>query len=117
MQERRKEGRWRTYLGGRATFMRGQSTADVLVRNMSTSGARLVIHNGRFVPDRFNLTVPQWHREVRATTRWRHEDQMGIEFEQLRPAEAPTPISFVRRIKQLEAKNAELKRRISELSE
>jgi hypothetical protein len=95
----------------------GRSTADVLIRNTSSSGARLVVHDGGFIPDEFNLTVPQWQAEVRATARWRRHDQIGVEFERLQKGEAATPISLARHLKKLQAKNAEFKRRIAELSE
>jgi len=117
MQERRKEQRWRAYIGGRVSFFHGRSTADVLIRNTSSSGAKIVVHNGRFIPDQFDLTVPQWQTVVRATARWRRRDQIGIEFERPHKNEAPIPISLGRRLKQLESKNAELKQRIAELSE
>jgi hypothetical protein len=117
MPERRKEQRWRAYIGGRVSFFHGQSTADVLVRDTSTSGAKLVVHNGRFIPDQFDLIVPQWQTVMRATARWRRQDQIGIEFERLNKNEAPIPISLAWRLKQLESKSAELKHRIAELSE
>ena len=54
---------------------------------------------------------------MRATARWRRQDQIGIEFERLNKNEAPIPISLARRLKQLESNSAELKLRIAELSE
>jgi hypothetical protein len=117
MRERRKEQRWPAYLGGRASFFRGQSTADVLIRNRSDSGAKLIVHDGRFIPDDFNLTLPERQAEYRVCTRWRRYNEIGVEFEAGGADDMPTPLSSARRIKQLKAKNAELKRRLAEQTE
>lgn len=81
MRERRKVQRWPAYLGGRASFLSEKSTADVLIRNTSASGAKVVVHNCRFVPDNFKLTIPKWRAEYRVRACWRHYDEMGVEFE------------------------------------
>lgn len=117
MRERRKEQRWPAYLGGRASFFRGQSTADVLIRNRSDSGAKLVVENGRFIPDDFNLTIPDRQTAYRVCARWRRYNEIGVEFEAGRADDMPTPLSSARRIKQLKTKNAELKRRLAEQCE
>ena len=83
MSERRKENRCRAYIGGRAFFYRGQSSADVLIRNTSTSGAKLIVHNSQFVPDNFKLMVPKWQAEFRVYTCWRRHEEIGVEFEQV----------------------------------
>ncbi len=115
MRERRKEQRWPAYMGGRASFLDGQATADVLIRDTSSTGGRLVVHNGRLIPDQFNLAVTQWETEVGATVRWRRQNHIGIDFE---PAEKdmPGPTALARRVRQLESKNRHLKRRIAELT-
>jgi hypothetical protein len=82
MRERRKVQRWPAYLGGRASFLSEKSTADVLIRNTSASGAKVVVHNCRFVPDIFKLTIPKWRAEYRVRACWRHYDEIGVEFEQ-----------------------------------
>lgn len=80
MEEQRKHQRWPAYLGGRACFSRNQSTADVLIRNTSESGAKVVVHNGVFVPNRFTLQVPRRNKEYRAIARWRRGDEIGVEL-------------------------------------
>lgn len=80
MSERRKKVRRLAYIGGRASFCRGQSSADVLIRNASDSGAKLVIQNGHFIPDDFKLTVPVWQTEYRVRACWRSYDSIGVEF-------------------------------------
>lgn len=88
MNERRKEKRWLAYLGGRVSFSRAQSSADLLIRNVSASGAKLVVDNGNFIPDNFNLRIPAWQVEYRARARWRRYNTIGITFE-----EAPIPLN------------------------
>jgi hypothetical protein len=117
MRERRKEQRWPAYIGGRASFFCEQSSADVLIRNTSASGARLVVHDGRFIPDNFNLTILKRQAEYRVRARWRNGDAIGIEFEQVNAKDMPALLALKRRSKQLEAKNLQLKHRIAELIE
>ena len=81
MREMRKEERRLAYLGGRASFFRGQSSADLLIRNTSVSGAKLIVHNGSFVPDKFNLMIPAWQTKFRVRTCWRRYDEIGVELE------------------------------------
>ena len=80
MLQRRKETRRLAYLGGRASFFRRQSTADVLIRNTSDSGAKLVIDNGDFLPDDFDLEIPAWRATFRAHACWRRHREIGVEF-------------------------------------
>ena len=80
MQDRRKAQRWPAYLGGQAIFFHRQSTADVLIRNTSGSGAKLVVGNSDFIPDEFSLKVARKEREYRVQTRWRRGDNIGIQF-------------------------------------
>ena len=82
MGERRKEQRRLAYIGARASFFRGQSSADVLIRNMSLSGAKLVVHNGNFLPEDFNLMVAAWQTKYRVRACWRRYDEIGVKFDQ-----------------------------------
>ena len=81
MSERRKDRRRLAYIGGRASFFRREASADVLIRNMSSSGAKLIVHNGNFVPDKFNLIVPAWQGEFNARVCWRRYEEIGVKFE------------------------------------
>ena len=80
MSERRKEYRSLAYIGGRASFCRGQSSADLLIRNTSGSGAKLVVDNGHFVPDEFNLVIPKWQTEYCVRACWRSYNEIGVKF-------------------------------------
>src|SRR5690348_10049466 len=86
MIERRKEPRTRTYLGGTIAFNGRRSTADCLIRNSSKSGAKLAIDNNAFVPDTFELHVPQRQAGYRARMKWRSTSEAGVEIERFADA-------------------------------
>jgi PilZ domain-containing protein len=114
MRERRKTQRLPAYLGGQVAFFRRRATADCIIRNTSATGAKLVIQNCSFVPDEFELTIPQRQAEYRVRARWRGVNEIGVELEPLQTSDAPVPLALVRRMKRLEAENADLKRRMAE---
>jgi len=114
MLDRRREQRWPAYLGGKISFSKRFSAADCLVRNTSPRGARLVIYNGCFVPDEFDLSIPCKRVSYRVRARWRRFEVIGVEIAHPPAAGAPVPLHYVRRIRQLEAENSRLKNRLQE---
>lgn len=109
MLDRRREQRWPAYLGGKISFSKRFSVADCLVRSTSPRGARIVIHNGCFVPDEFDLEIPCKRVSYRVRARWRRFDVIGVEIADPPAAGAPVPLHYVRRLKQLEAENSRLR--------
>ncbi|KMO39241.1 pilus assembly protein PilZ [Methylobacterium variabile] len=120
MSELRREARLRTFLRGRITFNGGNSTMDCLVRDISPSGARLLLSQTATLPDGFDLVIPAKDRTHRATLRWRKDDSVGVTFadEAARPpapsATEATPAALLARIRELEAENATLRRLLQE---
>ncbi len=130
MSEHRRESRLRTFLKGRIIFNKGASTMDCLVRDLSPSGARLALTETSTLPESFDLYIPQKDRTYRATLCWRRADGIGITFaDEAAPAPVPRPVAMpapaaaaapadegaamlalVRRISELEAENAALRR-------
>jgi len=136
MSEHRRESRLRTFLKGRIIFNKGASTMDCLVRDLSASGARLALTETSTLPESFDLYIPQKDRTYRATLCWRRADGIGITFaDEAAPAPVPAPrpvpmpapapapaaalppadegaamLALVRRISELEAENAALRR-------
>jgi hypothetical protein len=121
MSEHRRETRQRVFLKGRIVFNNGSSSFDCLVRDMSSSGARLVMSDAATLPEVFDLYIPQKDRTYRATLRWRREDGIGVTFEEparvAAPPAAPDPVAteaslalLLRRVSELEAENAALRR-------
>lgn len=125
MSENRREPRQRTFLKGRIVFNNGASSMDCLVRDMSSAGARLALTETATLPEVFDLYIPQKERTYKANLRWRRSDGIGIAFVEegavAPPAPAPAPdqdhsasvLALVRRIGELEAENAALRRLIA----
>ena len=113
MIERRKEPRSRSYLGGTIAFNGRRSTASCLVRNTSNSGAKLAVDNDAFLPDIFELHVPQREAGYRARMKWRSQSEAGVEIERFADAPQPVAIEPALRIKQLERENTFLRQRLT----
>ena len=108
-QERRKEGRSPSYLGGQITTDRRLIAIDCVVRNTSGAGARLVVPHATLLPDAFELHIPKKNCAYRVRTCWRGTGDVGVEIMPLDAAEAPIPLTLARRLKLLEAENAALR--------
>ncbi len=118
--EHRNEVRQRVFLKGRISFNNGASSMDCMVRDFSASGARLALSETATLPATFDLYIPQRDRTFRATLRWRRQDGIGVTFAEEAPAPTPpTPAVeasdasltvLLRRIGELEAENAALRR-------
>jgi hypothetical protein len=128
MSEHRRETRQRVFLKGRVVFNNGSSSLDCLVRDMSPTGARLVMSEATTLPDAFDLYIPQKDRTYRATLRWRREGGIGGSFEG--PARAgtapasPDPAAtdasvtlLLKRISELETENAALRRLLASMAQ
>jgi len=113
-QERRTQQRTPTYLGGQITTDHKLIAIDCVVRNMSGKGAKLIVSNTTLVPDEFILQITSRETAYRVRPRWRGERALGVEVMPLAADHAPVPLAAARRIKQLEAENAGLRRQLSE---
>lgn len=114
--ERREAPRLRTFLGGRVTFNRHNSTLDCMVRNLSASGALLQVSDAVALPASFDLEIAKHQRSYIARIRWRHGERIGVAFE-TQPAAEVVPLDMARRLKHCEQDNARLKSRIRQLTE
>ncbi|KAB1071774.1 PilZ domain-containing protein [Methylobacterium planeticum] len=134
MSEHRKETRQRVFLKGRIMFNHGASSMDCLVRDLSTSGARLALTETATLPEAFDLLIPQKDRTYRSMLRWRRDDAVGITFAEAAGAEPvaaasapplapPAPALdasleiLLRRIGELESENAALRRVLATMSQ
>jgi len=116
MHERRREQRWPAYLGGRIVFGSRRVTADCLVRNTSAGGARLVLDRAALLPDEFSLQIPKHQTEYKVRTCWRRFHDVGVELTPVQTVE-PVDLELTRRMRELEASNATLKRRLADMTE
>ena len=130
--EHRNETRQRVFLKGRIVFNNGASSMDCLVRDFSSSGARLALSESSTLPEVFDLYIPQKDRTYRSTLRWRRADGVGITFadEAAKPASVAAPTAaaepaaednsvtvLLRRITELEAENATLRRLLTGMAQ
>jgi hypothetical protein len=56
------------------------STMDVGLRDLSATGAKLIVGNGLLIPNTFRLIVNADQSIRPAKVAWRKESQIGIEF-------------------------------------
>lgn len=114
MSEHRRAQRTRTFLGARAVFNSGLSSVECQVRDLSETGAKLIVDEPSYLPEEFQLEVPRRGLSCKAKVRWRSSDAVGIQFvDQPATADEPDPLS---RIQQLEAENAVLRRRVADMA-
>lgn len=78
-EERRKAQRNRTLKGGRIVTNEGHSTFDCTVRNLSDSGAKLVVVSIIGIPRQFDLAMHDG-RSYRCETIWHTETEIGVRF-------------------------------------
>ena len=114
MLEQRKQRRTRAYLGGRIVTDRRLTAINCLVRNTSGAGAKLVVTSGALLPEEFDLHIPKTQGQYRVRARWRHSEEVGVEVAPAAAGTAPIALDLARRVKKLEAENAELKQRLGE---
>jgi PilZ domain len=79
--ERRTSPRHRVFKGGRLAFP-GGGAVDCVVRNISSSGARIDVANPRGLPEVFTLVIAADQFKRRCHSVWCHDKQIGVAFEE-----------------------------------
>ena len=116
MEERRKVPRHKSLLRGRVYFNHRNSTAECLVRDISSHGARLIFADEVLMPDVVELYIPAKEQTLRAQVVWRNANESGIAFanhEQM--AHPPEAGDLAERVQRLEREIDVLKRFIRRL--
>jgi hypothetical protein len=113
-ENKRRIGRIRTILAGQAIIGRGLPDVPCQIKDLSDTGARITVEEGAFLPEQFELRIPKRGTVNPVRLRWRRGGLAGLEFV---PDERPAATDPVLRIKELEAENAELRRRVAEMAE
>lgn len=114
MQDRRRAPRRRSYLGARIAFNGRACVADCLVRDLGREGAGVAMSETVMLPDVVEIEIPARGLVARARVAWRRPDRLGLTFLDAAPAVAS--LAGARRLRQLEAENAALRRRIADLA-
>jgi hypothetical protein len=116
MQERRKEQRWPSYLGGRAVLADRYPPANCIVRNTSNLGAHIELNTTGPLPPVFRLRIPCRNIEVWVQTRWRGGSEAGVEAIASRPAHL-VDVELEHSLRKLDSQTDALKRHLAEMME
>ena len=116
MQERRKEQRWPSYLGGRAVLADRYPPANCIVRNTSNLGARIELTITGPLPPAFRLRIPSRNVEMWVQTRWRGGGEAGVEAIARQPADIVDG-ELTRSLRKLDSQTDALKRHLAEMME
>ena len=111
--------RMRTLIAAKISFNNGQSVLDCLIRNLSDTGAKLIVSAAVTLPECFDLIVPQKSLTRRARIAWRRGEEIGVRFEDASPSGRydPDASALKRRIRELQAEVARLQSRVLQLTE
>lgn len=77
--EHRTTQRRTTLKAGHIMFNGGRSSIDCTVRNLSRSGAKLLVASVIGIPDTFDLVLPNTHKQP-CRLAWRKAKEIGVEF-------------------------------------
>jgi hypothetical protein len=123
--DKRDSDRVRAFLRAQIIFNNRMSTIDCIIKNISSTGARVALGDSFAVPAEFDIYIPQRNCSHHAKLVWRDKDSIGIDFvdavhqagsSSSADAAEPVAIGGEARIRQLEVQNAELKQRIRKLT-
>jgi hypothetical protein len=78
--ERRASSRQRRLHGGKIVFNNGSSSIDCIVRDLSSSGARLDVASPMGIPEWFDLRINRNGACYAAKVAWRSAHQIGVMF-------------------------------------
>jgi hypothetical protein len=80
MEERRKHPRRRVLKEGKIVFADGLRVLDCTIRDLSETGAKLLISNTVGLPDHFLLYEKSAGLLYPASIAWRQPNSVGVEF-------------------------------------
>jgi PilZ domain len=118
MAERRIASRQKSFLRGCVYFNNRRSAFDCLIRDISSTGARLIFYGFVSVPDVVDLYIPQKEQTLSAQVQWRHGDEIGVSFANAAQAPGPTApaeVDLAERVGKLEVEIAAIKKLLKRL--
>jgi hypothetical protein len=108
MVEARVAERLRVNVNAQIVFNYGATSYECTIRNLSESGAKLILAKNLTLPEAFDLVVPSRRRTYCARLRWRIEDEIGVAFV------SDKSTSLTERVALLESENQALRRQLAE---
>ena len=96
MKERRRSVRQNCRLNGRIHFNDGRKSKSLpcTIRDISYEGARIELSDATDIPDAIDLYIPQKHRILHASVRWRHGNRVGVAFTSVLLSLTAPPTSY-----------------------
>ena len=79
--DKRSISRPRVLKGGVISFRQLGTTIDCTVRNLSNTGACLMVTSPVGIPDEFDLVLDRDKTKRRCSVVWRRVDRIGVEFQ------------------------------------
>lgn len=114
--ERRADMRRRALMTGTLRFKTRSGSLSCVVRNISDTGAKLVVTGSIWLPERFELEIPHQDMRIDARPVWRGATEMGIAF--IETSERPGRSARAEdKVISLAAERDALQRRVRQLSE
>jgi hypothetical protein len=113
--ERRASRRQKSFLRGIVYFDKRRTQMACMVRDLSDSGARIVLSQAIALPDIIELQIPQREEMVSARVQWRRADEIGLAFTRADAAASPRESQLLSRVAELEAEIVALKQTIKRL--
>jgi hypothetical protein len=80
MTDLRLAPRKRSLLGGRIVFNNRSSTLDCTVRDLSPTGAKLLLTSTATIPSEFDLEIPLKEQTLHARVMWHRGNACGVSF-------------------------------------
>ena len=118
MSERRSATRQKSFLRGCVYFNNRRSAIDCLVRDISSTGARLIFSGTVSIPDVIDLYISQKEQTLSAHVEWRHGDEVGVAFANAAHAPGsaqPSDAELAKRVEKLEAEIVAIKKLLKRL--
>ena len=83
-------------LNGRIHFNDGRKSKSLpcTIRDISYEGARIELSDATDIPDAIDLYIPQKHRILHASVRWRHGNRVGVAFTSVLLSLTAPPTSY-----------------------
>jgi hypothetical protein len=79
-KDRRRSARLKNFLRGRILFNNRDMSVECIIRDLSETGARVVLSDAVSLPSTVEFSVPQKKQIWRAQVGWRHRDEAGLSF-------------------------------------
>jgi hypothetical protein len=115
MSERRQSTRQKSLLRGCIYFNNRLSSTDCLIRDISTTGARLIFSEAVSIPDKIDLYIAQKEQTLCAYVQWRRGDEVGVAFAEPAADKAKPDDELSERVAKLEAEIATLRKMLKRL--